>query len=197
MTDTQGNNLEVLASHRYEISLAEVAAWLHNYDKCSDKHLRGTTLRDNTQNPPPESIVDPIQYLPLLATYTIRLLGEEITLIDLIKEFSSSPDLMTDMSKEWLIRALGFCHSVAHTEKADRSFYSRMQEFADLRSSSPFGHDSSPPITSTLSLTNQLKSLLEQLKSLLPDLPSSRSTCRQCIELMIQLSLPYSYVGDS
>src|SRR6266480_4897866 len=110
------NSLQVLADNRDALLLAEVAAWLHNYEKYSDKHLR-----DNTQNPPSGPVIDPTQYLSLLGTHTIHLLGEDVDLIDLIKEVSSSPDEMKDTSKKWLIRALGFCHSAAHTEKADRS----------------------------------------------------------------------------
>lgn len=173
------NSLKVLADNRDALSLAEVIAWLHDYEKCTDEHLRGTT----NNAPPLETDRDPTQYLSLIGMHTIHLLEEEVTLTELIKERSSSLDFMADTSRKWLIRALGFCHSAAHTEKADRSYYWRKQDFTDLRRSSPFGHDSSPPITSSASsLTDQLKSLIDQLKNLLPNLPSSRSKCRQCIE---------------
>lgn len=174
------NSLKVLADNRKDLLLAEVAAWLHDYEKCTDEHLRGTT-----KNAPLLEVGrDPNQYLSLLGTHPIRLLGEEekVTISELIIEKSSSPDFMVDASKKWLIRALGFCHSVAHTEKADRVCYCSKQNFTDLRCSSPFGYDSSPIIDSILSLTDRLESLFNQLESLFPDLPSNRSLFRQYIE---------------
>jgi len=172
------NSLQILADNRDALLLAEVAAWLHNYEKCSDKHLR-----DHTQDPPSGSVIDPTQYLSLLGTHTIHLLGENVDLIDLIKKVSSSPDEVKDTSKEWLIRALGFCHSAAHTEKTDHSYYLRLQKFTHLRFSNPFGYDSFPSSTSnTPPLTNRLNNLLGQLAKFLPYLPSNRFRCKQHIE---------------
>ena len=172
------NSLQTLADNRKDLLLAEVAAWLHDYEKCSDKHLRASTL-----SPSSGSVIDPSQYLSLLGTHTIHLLGEDIDLTDPIKEVSSLPDEVKDTSKKWLIRALGFCHSAAHTEKADLSYYLRLQKFTHLCFSNPFGYDSFSSITRTTpSLTDRLKNLLGQLAKFLPDLPSNRSRCKQCIE---------------
>lgn len=172
-------DLTVVARHRDALLLAEIAAWLDDYEKCSDKHLRR-----NTQDPPSGSFTDPAQYLPLLGTHMIHLLGETVDLIDLIKKANSSPDYVKDTSKEWLIRALGFCHSAAHTEKTDLSYYLYFQKFTRLRFSNPFGYDSILPFsTSSIpSLTDQLKNLLGQLAAFLPYLPANRSQCKQCIE---------------
>src|SRR6266478_2767074 len=101
------NSLKVLTDNQDALSLAEVIAWLHDYEKCTDEHLRGTT----NNAPPLEKDRDPTQYLSPIGMHTIHLLEEEVTLTELIKERSSSLDFMVDTSRKWLIRALGFCHS--------------------------------------------------------------------------------------
>src|SRR5579875_1346305 len=171
-------SLQALVENRTALLLAEMSAWLHDYEKCTDEHLKGTTKNA----PPSASASDPAQYLSLLGTHTFQLLGEQVTITELISQRRSSFQFITDTSQKWLIRSLGFCHSAAHTEKADRSYYYNLQDFHNLRSSSPFGYDF-PSITGGgSSLTARLTSLFSQLSPLLPNIGANRLLCRQHIE---------------
>jgi CRISPR-associated Csx11 family protein len=171
-------SLQALVENRAALLLAEASAWLHDYEKCTDEHLKGTTKNA----PQSASASGPAQYLSLLGTHTFQLLGEQVTITELISQRRSSSQFITDTSQKWLIRSLGFCHSAAHTEKADRSYYYSLQDFHNLRGSSPFGYDFSSIIGSGPSLTTRLTSLFSQLRPLLLDISANRFLCRQHIE---------------
>ena len=143
-------DLKDLADNRDALLLAEVAAWLHDYRKCSDEqvavvshdnpnHLQGLSrdyINQLISNPP-----------------MIHLFGSSICINDLIKN-SSMRLTVTDQSYDWLVRVMKRCHKAAHIEKEEAD-HTGKQYANDTRLANPFGFEGTPLVN----LTNSLKSL--------------------------------------
>jgi CRISPR-associated Csx11 family protein len=143
-------SLEDLAAVRDELLKAEVAAWLHDMKKCSEKHIM-------RQMEPPQNIVsqnsnpiDASKALDQIKSFDVNLLGESMRFDDLFEE--GRPRNITDQNRKWLARVLGRCHSAAHTEK-EEVFY-LLKQVKDTRRSSPFGYESAPLRDLAVRLTN-------------------------------------------
>ena len=84
------DSLQILAEHRQALLLAEVAAWLHDYRKCSEEHLQ-TQARNKspkTQAIPRNTLVE--KY-PHLQSVLITLEGVSRSFSDLLDDQISSP----------------------------------------------------------------------------------------------------------
>ena len=128
-------NLDILKQHKNDLLLAEVAAWLHNWDKFNDKKMASDWKKSTVV---PRSKVDEWQTRVLdykafdshLASIKIM---DRITLKELAKH-GSGVDLSHPI---WLANYLARCHGAAHIEKELRD-----TEHIKLSSdfiSSPFG----------------------------------------------------------
>lgn len=132
-------SLEVLAQYRDALLVAEVAAWLHDFWKCTDEHVeyaasdRSAGLTDTYRT----------KYLSLLGSQKIALPGEpSILLRTLVEEYMKIKDSeIVDLSKPWLARVLKLCHNVAHTEK-ETVYHLIKQKRSDTRRGNPFGYES-------------------------------------------------------
>lgn len=131
-------NLQVLANHRNDLLLAEVAAWLHDMGKCADEHLTNQA----SNRPSGYSYQYKTAYSSLLAAApSLSLLGETVSLRTLVEQ--AKPGAIHDMRQPWLLRALGRCHGAAHIEKeeADRA---GKQPASDTRMSTAYGSERLP-----------------------------------------------------
>jgi hypothetical protein len=154
------NNLQVLVQHRDDLLLAEVAAWLHDMGKCTDKFIisqasdkpQGYSY-DKHQRYSYKTAQSHLSLLPS-SLPDVRLMNETISVKDLIKQ--GMPRVISDASKPWLLRVLGRCHSAAHVEKelSDRET-STKQPQNNTRLSTAFGLEGNP----VTGLTNTLSSL--------------------------------------
>lgn len=116
------NNLEVLADNRKDLLLAEVAAWLHDWRKCTDRHVIKNARGEHANAPEVRLVVPPLE---------ITLLGRPIILQRLIKQ----------KGNHWLELALKACHSAAHTEK-EEVFLQFKQTINKTYKITPFGYKS-------------------------------------------------------
>jgi len=125
-------DLQVLADNRDALLLAEVAAWLHDWEKCTDEHVQNHAKDSATKGPLPDLAL----YIPSLS---VSLLGEALSLCSLLNR----------KGKSWLVSALSRCHRAAHLEKEEPPDKNVLKEFnevgqqsiADTRLSSPFGYE--------------------------------------------------------
>jgi hypothetical protein len=136
------SSLEELARHRDMLLLAEAVAWLHDMGKCDDRHLQKTA-----KLPPNTKLTDEIRtyeykttHLDLMGSGCLKLLNERVSLKELIEE--GRPQNQYEPSKPWLVRTLGYCHNVAHTEKEEETYYLSRQTLDNTRRSNPFGYES-------------------------------------------------------
>lgn len=106
-------DLYYLAYNRNQLWMAEVAAWLHDMGKCSDKMI----INGAWDKPDDFKYNLKTEYSDLLVDHTIDLLGECIHLKKLIEE--SIPNAINDSDKKCLIQYLGRCHGAAHIEKEE------------------------------------------------------------------------------
>jgi hypothetical protein len=106
-------NLKDLADNRDALLLAEVAAWLHDMGKCSDEMI----ILAAWAKPEGFQYNYKTKHSYLVGSHTIYLLGEEVSLKELIEE--GVPSAIKNNSKKWLIRYLGRCHAAAHIEKEE------------------------------------------------------------------------------
>ncbi len=133
-----GNSLEDLANVRKDLLRAAAAAWIHDMGKCDDRHIEKSASDGNKT----------IQYnykthhLSKVSNIQLNLLKESVSFDELIEQ--GRPEHFQDSSKPLLVRLLGLCHGVAHTEKADLIYDSAKQKTADTRLSTPFGHEFEP-----------------------------------------------------
>src|SRR5579875_732830 len=135
-------NLEDLVQHRDMLLLAEAVAWLHDMGKCDERQLQKTA-----KLPPNTKLPDEIRtyeyktaHLDLVGSGYLELLNERVSLKELIEE--GRPQNQYEAGKPWLIRTLGYCHNVAHTEKEEETYYLSRQTLDDTRRSNPFGYES-------------------------------------------------------
>lgn len=144
--------LDRLKSCKESLLLSEVAAWLHDWKKGSDEHIRAQSSAKPTGA---EGL--PHTHLNGLLTnsHGATILTETVPLIDLIKQGEKGPIINSGVS--WLIRALRRCHDSAHVEKElELHDETGKQHHADTRLSSPFGYEGSQPVTD---LTKRLNAL--------------------------------------
>lgn len=159
------NSLAALAypKNHDNLLLAEAAAWLHDFWKCTDEHIEQKASDRTVKSDDYRT-----KHLALLEPHQITLLGEPpVSLRTLIGEYDQYK--IDDINKPWLLRTLRRCHNVAHTEK-ETVYDLGKQTCADTRRSSPFGYESEP----LTDLTNRLDSLpFSQI--------SNRSEFRRCV----------------
>ncbi len=134
------NSLEVLTQKQNHdmLLLAEVVGWLHDMGKCDERHLE-QQASDYTGPKKPYPYNYKKDHSHLVGTATLTLLGESISLEDLISE-EEVKAVVPDKSRLWLVRTLAFCHAVAHTEK-EPVFHLVQQTVKDTRLSNSFGYE--------------------------------------------------------
>ncbi|MGI9057473.1 MAG: CRISPR-associated protein Csx11 [Ktedonobacteraceae bacterium] len=135
------NSLEVLADKdiKKALILAEAAALLHDMGKCDEKQLEQQAEPSISHNYSYKQ-----SHLEDIATYSFSLLGESVTLAELIR-YGMPRNIDRERGKKWLVRVLGYCHSAAHMEK-EETYYLLKQTRKAAHSSNPFGYESEPLI---------------------------------------------------
>jgi len=121
-----------LATNRDALLLAETAAWLHDWKKCTDEHICSQAKDGTVKKPFPD-------LAPCISRLSVGLLGETIQLWSLLNRDGQS----------WLVRILRRCHRAAHVEKEEPSDKRAKDRFnnagkqisTDTRTSSPFGYE--------------------------------------------------------
>src|SRR3989442_2693463 len=99
--------------------------------KCDERRLRKTA-----KLPPNEKLPDEIRayeyktaHSQLVGSGDLELLNERVSLKKLVEE--GRPENQYETSKPWLVRVLGYCHNVAHTEKEEEAYYLSRQDLDD------------------------------------------------------------------
>lgn len=143
-------SLEILAENRDALLLAEIAAWLHDYRKCSDEHVavKAKPKPNGAQGLHKGSIKDWLSN----SKPSINFLQPKISIDDLIILGGSREGF--DPSKPWIVRALRRCHYAAHIEKEESDEIGK-QPAGNTRPATPFGFESEP----LSGLTAKLKAL--------------------------------------
>jgi hypothetical protein len=106
-------DLKDLSTNRDALLLAEVAAWLHDMGKCNDEMI----VLGAWDKPDGFEYDYKTKCSCLVGSYTINLLGESVSLKELIEQ--GVPGAITYRSKKDLIRYLGRCHAASHIEKEE------------------------------------------------------------------------------
>lgn len=155
------NNLEILKQNKSALLLAEVAAWLHDWRKCSDDFL--SLSRDVRQLS--HTWLDDFS----IVRSPVSLIGDSCSLKDLIeigrRGNPQEPGVIL------IARTLRRCHHAAHMEKEKgESDKSGLQPPDGTRPSSPFGYEAAP-----------LAGLTASLKLLLNHGIQDRSTFRRAV----------------
>jgi hypothetical protein len=149
-------DLKKLENFRDALLLAEMAAWLHDFKKCSDENVvvQAYDRPNNAQGLKKEFIdTDLIPNPP-----DIHLLNNTISFNELVKKGGRGND--NDMTQHWITRAMRRCHKAAHIEKEDPDdINTSRQQVHDTRLSNPFGFEGNP----LNGLTNKLKSIPYEL----------------------------------
>ena len=128
------DSLQILAEHRQALLLAEVAAWLHDYRKCSEEHLQ-TQARNKspkTQAIPRNTLVE--KY-PHLQSVLITLEGVSRSFSDLLDDRTWQEDSLGEFLKR--------CHHTAHFDKQEPDDGS--QDYPGSQISSPFAYEREVP----------------------------------------------------
>src|SRR6266704_1936147 len=127
-------DLTVLAKpeNHDNLLLAEAAAWLHDFLKCTDEHINRQALEEQTTQ---HSTPYRRKYLQLVGSHQVRLLTDSASFEGLINK---------SRRESWLVRTLVHCHNVAHTEKEEVFYHVQKQAASNTRSSSSFGYESQP-----------------------------------------------------
>ncbi len=136
-------SLEVLVKNREHLLLAEVAAWLHNWDKFNDKKTAGdwdkgtivpVTKREQWKKR--ERVLDFKGFESHLESQKLRIdHADEINLLELIKQGQKT----SLKHKNWVANYLARCHGAGHIEKE----FNNNRENRDFSTdfiSSPFGY---------------------------------------------------------
>lgn len=107
-------DLHVLVEKKYDLHLAEVAAWLHDMGKCSDEMIKKTAW----DKPKDFKYNHKTEYSYLVEGYDVVFLSEKIALKRLVEESKATASDRKNNEK-WLIATLGRCHGAAHIEKEE------------------------------------------------------------------------------
>lgn len=175
-------SLENLKKHRKDLLLAEVAAWLHDYRKCSDENIAVQAIpKDNHAQGLPRNYID-----SLLPDTQLKLMflqpQNSVSISDLIKEGNKTTKFRNE-SLPWPIRVLCRCHGAAHIEKEEPSDDkdSGKQPADDTRPSTPFGYEGLP---------------LKNLTTMINALPYDRLTERTVFERKVRSTFRQA-LGDT
>jgi hypothetical protein len=150
------SNLKILQDNRESLLLAEAAAWLHDWSKCTDEFLEKQACPPlPSPRPIPEHLVDRVD-----PSLTLTLPGQTVSLRELLRSQVKPKGAKHKNTGEpkagglWgeLLRE---CHRLAHTEKQSAE-ESGKQPHDDTRLSSPFGYEG-PPLKG---LTTRVERLL-------------------------------------
>jgi len=160
-------NLQDLQKHRKNILLAEVAAWLHDWKKCSDEHIKVVLQqqynsdRTNFLRFCPGFVPHRAEGLPNpdfanrfftnVANLSVNLCGTNGNLVDLVREGRRGREDTALPHLIWLLRK---CHHSAHIEKEkEDNELEGIQCTYNPYPSSPFGFEGDP----LSKLTNQMQ----------------------------------------
>ncbi|MDD4249901.1 MAG: CRISPR-associated protein Csx11, partial [Methanosarcina sp.] len=159
-------DLKILAENRVNLFLAEIAAWLHDMGKCSDKFIIGSS-RDKPSD---------LKYYDIKKDYLsnfdesnneikslfekryvdfskVNFINEKVTLNDLIVKGLPRTNKEKEIDKfPWLVRTLGRCHGAAHIEKETTDKVYKQSKDCTMKSN-PFGFEKKID-NLTLKLTN-------------------------------------------
>ena len=161
-------DLNTLAIERDNLLLAEVAAWVHDWQKCTD--MKAASNWDKNPHVAHAKIdawrqrgktLKPGEFANVLEKLVLNLCG----LKDNIKEIAyqgQQPDLAR-RSPNYLIQVLGQSHDVGHVEKELGDHESKDQ--ATDRISSPFGWEPLEPDGLLAQLLGEPKALLENFSA--------------------------------
>lgn len=140
-------DLEVLRTNREALLLAEVAAWLHNWDKCIDMMVAAHWKKNSSSTVKTKADVwlnrknsiKPGDFSQLLEQSVLPGLlgGQEINFKELC-ETGRKPSSAENHS-DWRVKLLGKCHDVAHSGKELDD--QEMLNMACDRISTPFGFE--------------------------------------------------------
>lgn len=150
------NNLEVLAKNRDALLLAEVAAWLHDWKKCTDEHVV-----ENSRGEKPDILIKPDDLLSLIPQWQLTFLGDSIEVQKLIRKEEDDSLEEERKANHWLVRALIACHSAAHTEK-ELVLFLFQQSASNAYKGTPFGFESEK-LANLNSLLNQLSKFMQSV----------------------------------
>jgi hypothetical protein len=146
------NQLDILASNRNAILLAEAMGWLHDWRKCSDQQLKAQSANKTTRDEGLRS--DALdkklrrQGHPDLSCTSLNLLSVAETLSILLNEWDKK---WKNPSASSLLQFISRCHNTAHFDKQEPGD-SGKQNYPGVTISSPFGFEKDIPNN----LTNQL-----------------------------------------
>ncbi|GIX47784.1 MAG: hypothetical protein KatS3mg131_1995 [Candidatus Tectimicrobiota bacterium] len=132
------SKLKGLKQNQSELQKAEIAAWLHNWRKCSDEHIKvsASTPPSGAQNLPKTWL-----QVKLGTTITITCLNESIVLLDLVERGRKGDPEETGIPR--LTAYLRRCHRASHIEKEETDDLGKQPD-TDTRMSSPFGYEGKP-----------------------------------------------------
>ncbi|WIM43269.1 CRISPR-associated protein Csx11 [Methanosarcina mazei] len=145
-------DLKVLADNKANLLLAEVAAWLHDMGKCSDKFVISSSCDKpsgfeykskedylsnfNENNNEIKSIFENT----FVDFSKVNFINEKVTLNDLIVKGLPRTNKEKEKDKfPWLVRTLGRCHGAAHIEKEDSKEFKQYKNYTMI--SNPFGFE--------------------------------------------------------
>jgi len=142
-------DLQVLANKRNELLLAEVAAWLHNWQKCIDmaiashwqksQHIDSSKI-DKWQKR--DSQWKPGEFSKVLEKHTVDMCSDSVDFKTLAEE-GSNPQTRGLRSSHYLSRVLAQGHNVGHVEKELEE--EENQDLATDFIASPCGFESKKP----------------------------------------------------
>src|SRR5438034_1707898 len=132
-------DLEKLVVKKEEIYEAELVGWLHNWTKCTDKHVQDQALFSSTN--------DNQINIRELDSWQVNLFGaQSIPFKNLIKRdkdklLEKCKDTPCEHLGDWEFLALKACHSAAHMEKEEAIYLIKQLTSTGTRSSSHFGYE--------------------------------------------------------
>ncbi|AKB42528.1 CRISPR-associated protein Csx11 [Methanosarcina vacuolata] len=143
-------DLKILADNRETLYLAEIAAWLHDMRKCSDKFLIGNSLDRQLDSTEKNSEVT--HFLKDIKTIFKKIeidfsevspIFEKVTLNELIEKGRPATLKKENLQKKypWIVKTLGRCHGAAHIEKENVSeeLFKQYKDYTMI--SNPFGFE--------------------------------------------------------
>lgn len=121
-------------SNRENLLLAEAIGWLHDYEKCSDEHLRKYSANLSGQQGLSRSELT--RQCPALIGVVVQLIGETCNFVKLLHR---EPETTCSLLRQYL----GRCHRTAHFDKQEPD--GGEQNYPGVQISSPFGYERAVP----------------------------------------------------
>ncbi len=130
------DDLKTLAQNREVLLLAEAAAWLHDYRKCSEEQLQvqAANRSPTAQGLPRNALTN---HFNSFATLSVSFPSAVETLLDLLNEWKGKSQ---DSQASLLLQYISRCHNTAHFDKQEPDG-SGKQNYPGIKISTAFGFE--------------------------------------------------------